>query len=74
MTLPNPHASYLENMVATLLLHGNTRANLKVDSLAFHNRDKFTREDLLAEFEKQERAILSKPAPNAITDEIGEGK
>lgn len=73
MTLPDPRASHVENLVATLLLHGNTRATLKVDSLAYHNRDKFSREDLLAEFEKQERAILSKPAPNAIEDN-GEGK
>ena len=68
MTLPNPRASYLENLVATLLLHGNTRSTLKIDSLAHHNRDRFTREELLAEFEKQERVFLSKLPPNSAME------
>lgn len=66
MNLPNPRASYLENLVATMLLHGNTRANLKIDSLVKHN--KFTREELLAEFEKQEREVLTKLPPNSTLE------
>lgn len=77
MKLPRPGASYLENLVATLLLHGNTPDELNLERIS---KDKpFGPDELLVEFKIQQNGTRKLPeevaasAPPVIqTEEVEE--
>lgn len=60
MTLPNPKATRLHNLVATLRLHGNEADNLDLATLAKHNAWT-TADELLVEFRLQENGSRKLP-------------
>jgi hypothetical protein len=75
--LPRPGASELENLVATLLLAGNTPENLNLETIAKGRR--FGPDELLVEFRLQQNgqrklpeevaANSTKPVPVAEVEE-----
>lgn len=60
MSLPHPGATRLQNLVATMLMHGNAKHELKLDVLAAHNRP-WTKEEIGDEFDRQATPLSLRP-------------
>lgn len=62
---PHPTCTRLQNLVATMLLHGNTPDNLNIERLASFN--KWTSAaDILAEFKIQQNGSRKLPEEVAV--------
>jgi hypothetical protein len=66
MSLPDPRASRLQNFVATMMRHGNTPANLNLETLAKFN-PWTTADELLVEFKIQQNGSRKLPEEVAVT-------
>ena len=66
MSFPQPGASRLQNLVGTMLKHGNTPANLNLERLAEHNRWT-SADELLVEFKIQQNGTRKLPEEVAAT-------
>jgi hypothetical protein len=60
MTLPDPRATRLQNLVATMLRHGNAKRTVKLDILALHNKP-WTADEIGREFDRQETRLSLQP-------------
>ncbi len=66
MTLPRPGAARIDNLVATMLLHGNASHTLDLDRIAhFQGIDAA---DLSAAFARAETVLSLSPSPEVIDE------
>jgi hypothetical protein len=67
MNLPSPQATRLQNLVATLLLHGNAKHSVKLDVLAKFNKP-WTAEEIGDEFDRQATPLSLRPNNYEVAD------